>query len=337
MSNGFSIARRTRRLRFRPCGRRRRMPCVLQPCVRQSFVRQRLSWPRHAEGWLLDVPPTAKATLSRQAMSPARPRLSTCWQSRRASRAMTRAWSSEATGDAAFPSPTSWSPFRRDASPGTMQWPRTSPGNPRNRLHVASLRTMERAELPDWFKSSLGERRRVFRLHPCFTHGSTALSSASRRSRMIRTREPLRSSIMAVKGAVARLSPRPGQRHLFLVPTWPTFSRLAANAPRWARSSSSPIRWEVGCDGSFAPGGAQAGGTAFQDHQCRPRFARSRCRHIQASGRGDGSESTQHHALRVTGRPCAAGFRKAFAGVTRLGAVDPGDAAYLDQLQGLSA
>jgi esterase/lipase superfamily enzyme len=46
--------------------------------------------------------------------------------------------------------------------PGTVQWPRTSPGNPETEFTVASLRPMEPSDLPSWFRSFSGERRRVF-------------------------------------------------------------------------------------------------------------------------------------------------------------------------------
>jgi esterase/lipase superfamily enzyme len=51
--------------------------------------------------------------------------------------------------------------------PGTVQWPRTSPGNPQTDFVVTSMKPMDRAELPAWFSQSGGDHRRVF----VYVHG----------------------------------------------------------------------------------------------------------------------------------------------------------------------
>ncbi len=51
--------------------------------------------------------------------------------------------------------------------PGTVQWPRTSPGNPQTDFAVTSISPMEQAGLPAWFSEAGGDRRRVF----VYVHG----------------------------------------------------------------------------------------------------------------------------------------------------------------------
>lgn len=50
---------------------------------------------------------------------------------------------------------------------GTVQWPRTSPGNPQTDFVVTSIAPMEQAGLPAWFSEAGGDRRRVF----VYVHG----------------------------------------------------------------------------------------------------------------------------------------------------------------------
>jgi esterase/lipase superfamily enzyme len=45
---------------------------------------------------------------------------------------------------------------------GTVQWPRTSPGNPQTDFVVTAIAPMEPAGLPAWFSETGGDRRRVF-------------------------------------------------------------------------------------------------------------------------------------------------------------------------------
>jgi esterase/lipase superfamily enzyme len=51
--------------------------------------------------------------------------------------------------------------------PGTVQWPRTSPGNPQTDFVVTSMKPMDRAGLPAWFTQAGGDHRRVF----VYVHG----------------------------------------------------------------------------------------------------------------------------------------------------------------------
>jgi esterase/lipase superfamily enzyme len=50
---------------------------------------------------------------------------------------------------------------------GTIQLPRTTPGNPATDFTVSSARTLSRADLPRWFASAGGRKRRAF----VFVHG----------------------------------------------------------------------------------------------------------------------------------------------------------------------
>ncbi|HEV7256230.1 MAG TPA: alpha/beta hydrolase [Bosea sp. (in: a-proteobacteria)] len=50
---------------------------------------------------------------------------------------------------------------------GTIQLPRTAPGNPATDFTVSSARALSRAELPGWFASTGGRKRRAF----VFVHG----------------------------------------------------------------------------------------------------------------------------------------------------------------------
>jgi len=55
----------------------------------------------------------------------------------------------------------------RDREPGTIQLPRTAPGDPARDFVVTSATSLRRAELPRWFASAGGRRRRAF----VFVHG----------------------------------------------------------------------------------------------------------------------------------------------------------------------
>jgi len=52
-------------------------------------------------------------------------------------------------------------------APGTVQWPKKSPGNPETEFVVTSVTPLERSDLPDWFHSVAGTQRRVF----VYVHG----------------------------------------------------------------------------------------------------------------------------------------------------------------------
>jgi esterase/lipase superfamily enzyme len=46
--------------------------------------------------------------------------------------------------------------------PGTVQWPTSSPGNPRTDFTLTSMKPMQAADLAQWFRERSGDRRRVF-------------------------------------------------------------------------------------------------------------------------------------------------------------------------------
>ena len=222
--------------------------------------------------------------------------------------------------------------------PGTLQWPRSSsPGNPETEFTVASLKPLERAELPDWFKSTLGERRRVF----IYIHGFN-----TRFDRAVFRFAQIAHDSDAQAAPVLYSWPSRGQlldyrRDLDNA----TYSRsdlanlleVAANAPAvgeiviLAHSMGSLVAMEALRQVALKQGGVPSKITnvILASPDLDVGIFR---RQVEEMGTNRPNitlfVSQADRALRVS----AALSR----GVTRLGAVDPGNAAYLDQLEGLS-
>jgi esterase/lipase superfamily enzyme len=221
--------------------------------------------------------------------------------------------------------------------PGTLQWPRSSPGNPETDFTVASLRPLELAELPDWFKSTLGERRRVF----VYIHGFN-----TRFDRAVFRFAQIAHDSDAQAAPVLYSWPSRGQlldyrRDLDNA----TYSRsdlanlleVAANAPAvgeiviLAHSMGSLVAMEALRQVALKQGGVPSKITnvILASPDLDVGIFR---RQVEEMGTNRPNitlfVSQADRALRVS----AALSR----GVTRLGAVDPGNAAYLDQLEGLS-
>jgi esterase/lipase superfamily enzyme len=221
--------------------------------------------------------------------------------------------------------------------PGTMQWPRSSPGNPETEFTVASLKPLERAELPEWFKSTLGERRRVF----VYIHGFN-----TRFDRAVFRFAQIAHDSDAQAAPVLYSWPSRGQlldyrRDLDNA----TYSRsdlanlleVAANAPAvgeiviLAHSMGSLVAMEALRQVALKQGGVPSKITNVILASPDLDIGIFR-RQVEEMGPNRPNitlfVSQADRALKVSARLSR--------GVTRLGAVDPGDAAYQDQLDGLS-